>query len=591
MAKNKQMNDLNEDKLAILSSNLKSSPINTINGNVGPSNNDTLPKYIRTRKRYLNIDSRDRDLTLYPDANSYTVDVSKESFSNIAKIELVSSHFLNVQQLVRNQPISLKNNVIKWNVEDDIINGQYVVYSAEIDPGNYTAEELAKEIENKMNAVPRINGESQYFKVYINTVGDLVSITSINFKYVLNPFNFLGPVPFPRIFTVNMPNHGFEVGDKFWIYGSEAIGDGDLFFGKLPPLFINLYETVLEVIDENTFTFEYMWVGILDDNVYDAGGENVQIGKGINFRLLFALPNTPAEILGFKQINTDFDETHFNIDLTNTLNIAYILPIQNGSLSLVVTQFEHNLKTNDRVFVFDTAPSGSSLIFPIGIYDHTYFVLTALTPEDEQLRLDYVEQLTTSNGFYITVIDEKSFSIAVPYGDYKITEINPLTGDYYYLSEYIEATFVPDPTPPLGGAFIVSDVPELVFTGEPYFYITSNLIGGDFATASASINDVVNVFAKVYLAGDSNDDVYNSFVGGKKTFYNSVYNFIEKLDLKFQYPDGSLVDFLNTEHSLVLRITEVIQKVEGSEFNSKIGLYEYTSSKNLINPPSYYAKF
>ena len=616
MAKNNINNmspqqQLNEDKLAIISSNLQPNNIaqNTNNKTIHSSNNsnnsnnnsngsDTInnayttnpqssSKYIRIRRRYLNIDSRDRDLTLYPDANSYTLDVSKESFSNIAKIELVSTHFLNVQQLIRNQPVSLKNNVIKWNIEDDVVNGQFVTYSAEIDPGNYTAEELAKEIENKMNAVPRINGESQYFTVSINTLGDVVSISSINFKPIpTNPFNYPA-ISLDRIY-VTAPNHGLEVGDKVWIIGSEDVGDGAYLSGKIPSRYINLYHPVTLIIDENTFEFLYLWPGTLGATALtDQGGNNVSIGVGVNFRLLFSLPMNIADVIGFPEEDTDFAETQFNIDITPINFISYIIPYQNNSLSLIVTNTPHGLTTNDRILIFGSVPPGST---NVNVYDHTYGGETALNDENEALRLDYVAKLSTGNGWYITVIDNTSFTIPLPYGDYQIDRFNPSTGDNYYISEWIFFSFVGEPGLPFGPV-ILNTAPELIFTGEPYFYITSNLIGGDFSTATATINDVVNVFAKIYMAGDSNDDVYNSFVGGKKTFYNSVYTYLEKLDLKFQYRDGTLVDFLNTEHSLVLKITEVIQKVEGSEFNSKIGLYEYTSSKNLINPPSYYAKF
>ena len=550
------------------------------------TNNEQQSKYVRTRKRYLCIDSRDRDLTVYPNANSYTVDIGKESFANVGKIELVSCQFINFKQLIRHTPTSEKNNVIQWNVEEDILNGQYVVYSAEIDAGNYTAEELEKEIENKMNAVPRINGEAQYFNVSINTLGDVVSFSTINFRPALNPFNVLTFGINPNLFTVYMPNHGFEVGDKIWVTGSEAIGTGPPLTGQIPQYLINLYHTVNTVIDENAFTFIFIWPGAsVDSNVFDAGGEAVQIGTGTNFRLLFALPQSPATVLGFESENTPFDVTQFNVSLTPTTSLNYILPLKNGAQSLIVTVADHGLVTGDRIFIYKSIPPGVALI---PTYNHQYF-RTALTPLDEQIRDDYVNEITSPNGYYVTVIDNLSFSVPVAYGDYEIQEINPATGDNYLLSDWIEDTLVPSVPIPFAG-ITVNDALELSFTGEPYMFLSSNVIGGDFRKASQSINDVTNIFSKIYLAGDSNDSIYNSFVGGKKTFYNSVYEYLDKIDLKFQYPNGSLVDFLNTEHSITLKITEVIQKVEGSEFNSKIGLYEYSASKNIITPPTYFVK-
>ena len=67
-------------------------------------------KFLQRRVRYLQIDSRDRDITLYPDANNYVIDVSKENFTNVTKIQVVSTKFTNVSS--DNSDIFITSNVI-----------------------------------------------------------------------------------------------------------------------------------------------------------------------------------------------------------------------------------------------------------------------------------------------------------------------------------------------------------------------------------------------------------------------------------------------------------------------------------------------
>lgn len=114
-------------------------------------------RFVQERKRWINIDSRDRDLTLYPDQNNYRVSLDKEIYTNIISVKLQSAEFINTQQLIRSTPVSQRNNIIQWNVlGDEISGGELAVYTATITPGNYNETTLAAEIESSMNAVFRV---------------------------------------------------------------------------------------------------------------------------------------------------------------------------------------------------------------------------------------------------------------------------------------------------------------------------------------------------------------------------------------------------------------------------------------------------
>lgn len=70
------------------------------------------------KKTIVSIDSRDRDLNRFPNQNNFTVFLGK-SFLNVKKIELVSTEFPNTDQVIKDLPIQLQNNIITWQNEED----------------------------------------------------------------------------------------------------------------------------------------------------------------------------------------------------------------------------------------------------------------------------------------------------------------------------------------------------------------------------------------------------------------------------------------------------------------------------------------
>ena len=88
-----------------------------------------------------------------------------------------------------------------------------------------------------------------------------------------------------------------------------------------------------------------------------------------------------------------------------------------------------------------------------------------------------------------------------------------------------------------------------------------------------------NSFAKILLSGSPGDILFNTFVN-----YPSEFDFpisvLNQLSISFTYPNGSLVDFRNIDHSFTLRIIEKISKNINTGLNSKdTSFYETT-----INP-------
>jgi len=92
-------------------------------------------------------------------------------------------------------------------------------------------------------------------------------------------------------------------------------------------------------------------------------------------------------------------------------------------------------------------------------------------------------------------------------------------------------------------------------------------------------SDQPDCFAKIYLAGNPGDVLFNTFVNFPLEFVIPLVS-LSKLDIKFTYPDGSLVDFKNIDHSFTLRIIEKIEIPYNTGLNSKDSSYYLETLNN-----------
>lgn len=73
----------------------------------------------------ISIDSINRNINRYREANSFKIDLGK-SFYNVKSVKLISSSIPNTDQVIKETPLPIRNNLISWqNLEDQYI-GVYV---------------------------------------------------------------------------------------------------------------------------------------------------------------------------------------------------------------------------------------------------------------------------------------------------------------------------------------------------------------------------------------------------------------------------------------------------------------------------------
>jgi hypothetical protein len=524
-------------------------------------------RFVQEIRTSINIDSRDRDVTLYPDQNSYKINLGKKIFTNVISVKLKSTEFINTLQLIKETPVSQRNNLIFWEIDGDVNDSAAnVVYDAALTAGNYNETTLATEIENQMNAVLRNNGKLNNFSVSIDSITDEVQFTSVEFTTFSNPFSFeiAGTADVNTAIESDFNDFsGVTVGSRIQIENATATGG-------IPASLLNGVH-VLTGVTETSSKIEFTVPALATSTESGVGGSSVRIGTGVQFQLLWGEDNTPATILGF-----DEEDTGFGLVITNTkeifkydfgvttapdsdrLKINTITPGDSTNISLIRTTLPHLLQTGDRIFIFDdnNVPTDSTIV----TYNHLYTIdETDISTSENESRKTYVGLLADPAGLIITRKDTNTFTVPIPYVNY-----TTLLGGNPTIADIIDSD-VSD-TDEYGDIIIKQINSAIDLTGERYIYITSPQLGNMLTTSA-----VDDIFYKLQMAGGANASIFNSYIGGGKIYYDVPLSLLDEVKFEFRTADNELMEFNDKDHSFTLEITEGIQKLEGIGFSERIG--------------------
>jgi hypothetical protein len=102
-----------------------------------------------------------------------------------------------------------------------------------------------------------------------------------------------------------------------------------------------------------------------------------------------------------------------------------------------------------------------------------------------------------------------------------------------------------------------------------------NLVGDNFYflmylndfESIISNNNIPNSFAKILLTGGPGDVIFDSYVNTAVEFDYPISS-LSELRVKFTYPDGSLINFRNSNHSFTLKITEEVSYPRETQLSS-----------------------
>lgn len=294
------------------------------------------PRKTKEVKTYVNIDSRDRDKTIYKKPNHFKIFLSK-TFYNVKSIKLASIEFPNTDAVIndRNKHIYWRN---QEDIDEDITVTQneqtlYPTYSTSLRVGRYTASSLQTEIINKMNKVKRRNGQSSdfhYFVVTLDLYTDIVTFVSLILTELTNnPFSVTAG---DNIITVTAPSHNYTENESVYILGSPAIGG-------IPATSINGFRSVI-LIPGETDKFRFQVNINANETVVDKGGSTIKVGKQAPFQILWGGHTTP--------LNTFAPNLGFPLEDSSIRIYTKISRLENIYLMRITTTMPHML-TDDYI--------------------------------------------------------------------------------------------------------------------------------------------------------------------------------------------------------------------------------------------------
>lgn len=144
------------------------------------------------------------------------------------------------------------------------------------------------------------------------------------------------------------------------------------------------------------------------------------------------------------------------------------------------------------------------------------------------------------------------------------TSITPFKHTISNMDQYI----VPTPFNIVGG--INNTTNYLDFPGQNYYML---LYLNDYENVY-NVNNFDNAFSKLLMRGHPGDILFNTFINSPLDFDIPIKS-ISEFKIKFLYPDGTLPDFRNLNHSFTIRITERLTRPVRTGLNSmKINYFD-----------------
>lgn len=260
--------------------------------------------------------------------------------------------------------------------------------------------------------------------------------------------------------------------------------------------------------------------------------------------------------------------------LPNSLTIESDSNLGSETFKLIIKHINNFVEVGDTITISGAQRIGdipasalntSHIVYEINEFADTYTVLIDIVIEKS---LDEINLTGTGGGnIFITIPAKVSFLFNyndtlgnilgfknVGYTN-SITEFSNKTSNF---DNYIEPILFDE----VGNANPSNDIINL--NGNNYYLL---LYINDFEGVIVNSN-LDNPFSKILLTGQSGDIMFNTFVNSPLEFDVPISS-INYLKIKFLFPDGSLPDFRNFDHSFTLRIVESTTQPHRTKINPK----------------------
>ncbi len=257
--------------------------------------------------------------------------------------------------------------------------------------------------------------------------------------------------------------------------------------------------------------------------------------------------------------------------LSYSLHLEQDLSLGNEIIMLTVKHPNNYVQVGDNVTISNSLDIGDisatlintvHTVYSVNKEAQTYSIILVSTVASSDINLD------GDGGAKTTIKSPALVSMLFNYNDtmgdllgFKYvgqpTSITPFSHITSNMNDYIIKT----PFNSVGGA---NNTPNyLNFGGQNYYML---LYLNDFENIY-NVNSFNNAFTKILMCGNPGDVMFNTYIKSPLDFDIPIKS-LSELKIKFLYPDGSLPDFRNLNHSFTLRITERLTRPVRTGLNS-----------------------
>jgi hypothetical protein len=300
----------------------------SLNSNITIPNSQWIGNDFYTGTNKIEIGKITNILKASSSQSSYSINLEKE-LTNIVSIRMISSEIPNTYKNIFGVNINLKNgnNLFYWqNYYEDSIN------SITIPTGYYTYEDLATTMEKLINETPRtlVQYSNNYnnFSITLNYQTNISTFKSYNIYKLPNCFQSIAQQDDNSyIITIVHETNNLKVGDMITISGA-------IDYYYISKNDINTEHQIYNIVNSNIYQILITNINIITNNLSTTtntknnGGYGITIKTNNSFRLLFNLPNTVGNIIGFVLVGTSAAITPY-CSLNNNYTITNLESYQN----------------------------------------------------------------------------------------------------------------------------------------------------------------------------------------------------------------------------------------------------------------------
>jgi len=268
------------------------------------------------------------------------------------------------------------------------------------------------------------------------------------------------------------------------------------------------------------------------------GNVKLFIGKTIDFSILFGIDNSPNKVLGFKN-NTNgnkmnetlFEKINFNKSIENTIikneleiHSSKIIGVSDNYISVQIQCYEMvPFVKGDRIFIKGHLLSYNDV------------------NGDRHILNNY-------NGHLVYTSEHSTFTVRI-------------SKKYCNFYQKIEHTTNLDIIIGGFGKVYKKEIDQPYVLQDHYLYLVCPTLNTTLQTQYSS-SSLDNIFSQIYLPGTSGEYLFNTHTSYPKIFDNFPLRSLHELYFKFINADNELYDFNKMEHSLVLEIVELNDRLD-----------------------------